>query len=67
MWVQLVGLVSLVHNGKWDSETKPLQVPHFLGQRDGLGGKVHLELERSCMTCPLTGDIEDLSLDYLLS
>ena len=45
MRIELVGLVGLVHDGEGHPEPQPLEVPHLLGQGDGLGGKVHLELE----------------------
>ena len=28
-WIQLIGLVSFVHNGQWNSESKPFQVTNL--------------------------------------
>ena len=67
MWVELVGLVCLVHDGKRDSEPQPLQVANLLGEGDGLGGKVHLELEDGSMPGPLAADVEDPALHNLLT
>lgn len=67
MWIELVGLVGLVHYGKGHTEPQPLQVTDLLGKGDGLGGKVHLQLELGGgISRPLTADVEDPPLDHLL-
>ncbi len=67
MWVELVGLVSLVDNGKRDSKSQPLQVADFFCKSDGLRGKVHLELQEGSVTSSLTGYVKYPSLHNLLA
>lgn len=67
MRIELICLVGLVDNGEGNSEPQPLEVPHLLGQGDGLRGKVHLQFEYGGMPCPLTGDVEDPALHHLLT
>ena len=43
MWVKLIGLVSLIDDGKRNSKTKPLEVSDLLSKGDRLWSKVHLE------------------------